>query len=156
LTVLFANASRFYYTFQQHTTIERAERDAMIRGKLATCNHIITTLGPDIGLLALDARGEREKYNVCTPHSYNVVFNEMYKRMPPTIKHFMVLTGVPLVYPRLTLFEKVMESAASFNLATLAGETGALGNIIGGQLNHWNGDPELLDDMNDRKASLFV
>ncbi|KAG1139121.1 hypothetical protein G6F36_015989 [Rhizopus arrhizus] len=42
-----------------------------------------------------------------------------------------------------------MDGAAGFNLATIAGKTGALGNIISGQLNKWNGDPELLDDMND-------
>ena len=44
-----------------------------------------------------------------------------------------------------------MDGAAGFNLATLAGKTGALGDLISGSLNKWNGDPELLDDMNDRK-----
>lgn len=153
--MLFANASRFYYAFQHHTSIERAERDGMIRGNLSTCQHILTTLGPSIGFLALDTRGERTKHRVCTQKSYDIIFKEMYKRMPPTVKHFMVLTGVPLIYPRLTLFEKAMESAASFNIATLVGKTGTLGNIISGQLNAWNGDPELLDDMNDRKLVRF-
>lgn len=45
-----------------------------------------------------------------------------------------------------------MDGAAGFNLATLAGKTGALGDLISGSLNKWNGDPELLDDMNDRKC----
>jgi hypothetical protein len=148
---LFANASRFYYLFQQHTNLDRAEKDGMIRGKLAYCNHIITTLGPDIGLLLLDARGERTKYQVCSKESYNRVFHEMHQRLPITVKHFLILTGVPLIYPRLTLFEKAMDIAASFNLATLVGRTGVLGDIIASQLNEWNGDPELLDDMNDRK-----
>lgn len=124
----------------------------MIRGALSSCNHIVTTLGPDIGLLALDARGERTKFVVCTPHSYDVVFNEMNKRIPPTVKHLLVLTGIPIVYPRLTFFEKAMESAASFNLSAMANRTGVLGEILAGQLNEWNGDPELLDDMNDRKC----
>ncbi|KAG1150144.1 hypothetical protein G6F37_001853 [Rhizopus arrhizus] len=122
--VLFANAYRFYYLFQQHTTIELASEHGMIRGALPTCNHIITTLGPDIGFLALDCRGERTKFEI-------------------------LLTGVPLIYPRLTLFENLMDDAAGFNLATIVGKTGALGNVISGQLNKWNGDPELLDDMND-------
>lgn len=43
-----------------------------------------------------------------------------------------------------------MDGAAGFNLATIAGKTGALGDLISGSLNKWNGDPELLDDMNDR------
>jgi hypothetical protein len=59
--------------------------------------------------------------------------------------------GVPLIYPRLTLFEKAMDSAAGFDLPTLAGKTGALGDLITGKLNKWNSEPELLDDMNDRK-----
>jgi hypothetical protein len=71
--------------------------------------------------------------------------------MLSTVKHLLVLTGVPLIYPRLTLFENLMDGASNFNLATIAGKTGALGDMIKGSLNVWNGDPELLDDMNDRK-----
>ncbi|KAI9313656.1 hypothetical protein BX666DRAFT_2020637 [Dichotomocladium elegans] len=145
---LFANASRFYYLFQHHTTTDLAPQHGMIRGTQPSCNHIVTTLGPDIGLLSLDARGERTKFDVCQPKSYDLVMDGVYK-LPPFIKHLIVLTGVPLIYPRLTLFEKAMDGAAGFNLATIAGKTGALGDIISGSLNKWNGDPELLDDMND-------
>lgn len=154
LTVLFSNATRFYYTFQQHTNLDRAERDGMIRGKSPTCNHILTTLGPDIGFLSLDARGERTKYQICSTESYDILFEQMDARLPPTIKHFVLLTGVPLVYPRLTFFEKAMDSAANLHLATLTAKVGILGDIINGQFNNeWNGDPELLDDMNDRKLN---
>ncbi|KAI8343960.1 hypothetical protein BC941DRAFT_341994 [Chlamydoabsidia padenii] len=147
--VLFANATRFYYLFQHHTTTELAPRHGMIRGTVPSCHHIITTLGRDIALLSLDARGERTKHDVCQPQSYDILFDTLYKTIPDTVKHLLVLTGVPLIYPRLTLFEKAMDGASGFNLATIAGKTGALGNIINGQLNKWNGDPELLDDMND-------
>jgi hypothetical protein len=149
-TVLFANASRFYYLFQHHMTVEMAPQMGMIPGTKPTCNSIVTTLGPDIALLALDCRGERTKYDICNPITHEHVFNALYK-LPYTVKHLVLVTGVPLIYPRLTLFEKAMEGAAGFNMATLVGKTGALGDIIGGQLNKWNGDPELLDDMNDRK-----
>lgn len=123
----------------------------MVPGTVPTCNHIVTTLGPDIGMVALDCRGERTKYDVCRPKSYQIVFDELYRVMPPTIKHLLIMTGVPLIYPRLTLFENAMEGASTFNLATLVGKTGAIGTVVSGQLNKWNGDPELLDDMNDRK-----
>ncbi|CAO3662981.1 unnamed protein product [Rhizopus stolonifer] len=147
--VLFANACRFYYLFQQHTTVERAPDHGLVRGTLPTCNHIISTLGPDIGFVSLDCRGERTKHDVCNPVTYDGVFQAINTMMPSTVKHLMILTGVPLIYPRLTLFENIMDGAAGFNLATLVGKTGALGDIISGQLNKWNGDPELLDDMND-------
>jgi hypothetical protein len=147
--VLFKYASRFYYSFQQHTTIQLAERDGMIRGQKPDCNHIVTTLGPQLGLVCLDARGERTKGRVCSKQSYDAVFNAVNTQLPSII-HLLVLTGVPIIYPRLTLFEKAMDSASNLSLATLAGKTGALGNVISGQLNKWNGDPELLDDMNDR------
>ncbi|KAI8147160.1 hypothetical protein BJV82DRAFT_508875 [Fennellomyces sp. T-0311] len=146
--VLFQNACRFYYLYQHHTTMALAKRDGMIQGTKPTCQHIVTTLGPDIGCLSLDARGERTKQDVCQPQSYDIVFDAIAK-LPPSIKHLLVVTGVPLIYPRLTLFEKAMDGAAGFNLATLAGKTGALGDLISGSLNKWNGDPELLDDMND-------
>ncbi|CEP10655.1 hypothetical protein [Parasitella parasitica] len=147
--VLFANACRFYYLFQQHTTVELARRHGMIQGSLPTCQNLISTLGPDIGFLSLDCRGERTKHEVCKAKTYDIVFDALQTMIPPTVKHLLVLTGVPLIYPRLTLFENLMDGAAGFNLATIAGKTGALGDIISGQLNKWNGDPELLDDMND-------
>ncbi|KAI8334302.1 hypothetical protein BC941DRAFT_454499 [Chlamydoabsidia padenii] len=146
---LFGNACRFYYLFQHHTTVELAERHGMIRGSKPTCNSVVTTLGPDIGLLQLDCRGERTKHDICHPKTYDIVFQAIHNRLPSTVKHLLVATGVPLIYPRLTLFEKAMDGAAGFNLATLAGKTGALGDVITGSLNKWNGDPELLDDMND-------
>lgn len=128
--------------------MDLAPQHGMIRGSVKSCNHIVNTLGPDIGLLSLDARGERTKYDVCQPISYDRIFDAL-KHLPASVKHLIVLTGVPLIYPRLTLFEKAMDGAAGFNLATLAGKTGALGDLISGSLNKWNGDPELLDDMND-------
>jgi hypothetical protein len=153
--VLFANACRFYYLFQHHTTVERAVSDGMIRGTLPTCNSIITTLGPQVSLLSLDARGERTKYDICRPQTYKIIFEHLYRMVPPTTRHLIVITGVPIIYPRLTFFENAMDGLRDFNLATLVGKTGALGDIINGQLNNWNGDPELLDDMNDRALSVF-
>lgn len=149
--VLFANACRFYYLFQQHTTVELAPQHGMIRGSIDSCNHLVSTLGPDIGFVSVDCRGERTKHDVCTQTTYDTLFQCLQAMLPPTVKHLLVLTGVPLIYPRLTLFENLMDGAAGLNLATIAGKTGALGDVIVGQLNKWNGDPELLDDMNDRK-----
>ncbi|KAH8550117.1 hypothetical protein BGW37DRAFT_428150 [Umbelopsis sp. PMI_123] len=151
--VLFANAVRFYYLLQHHTTLKRAESDGMIRGTLPTCNSIITNLGPQVAVLALDARGERSKYDICRPETYHRIFDSLYRMVPYTTRHLIVVTGVPVIYPRLTLFENAMDGIRDFNLASLVGKTGALGNIINGQLNNWNGDPELLDDMNDHWGS---
>ncbi|KAG2182686.1 hypothetical protein INT44_005666 [Umbelopsis vinacea] len=146
--VLFANACRFYYLFQQHTTAKLAPQFGMIPGSNPSCNSIVTTLGPDVAVLSLDCRGERTKYDICQPSTYDRIFKALYD-LPFTVKHLILVTGVPLIYPRLTLFEKAMEGAAGFNMAQLVGKTGALGELISGQLNKWNGDPELLDDMND-------
>jgi PhoD related phosphatase len=154
--VLFTNAVRFYLLLQHHTTIKRAEVDGLIRGTLPTCNSVITNLGPQVSLLCLDARGERTKYDICRPETYHRIFDCLYRMVPPTTRHLIVVTGVPVIYPRLTLFETAMGGIRDFNLATLVGKTGALGDIINGQLNNWNGDPELLDDMNDRKFELLI
>ncbi|KAI8579070.1 hypothetical protein K450DRAFT_243713 [Umbelopsis ramanniana AG] len=147
--VLFANAVRFYLLLQHHTTLKRTEADGLIRGTLPTCNSVLTNLGPQVSLLCLDARGERTKYDICRPETYHRIFECLYRMVPPTTRHLIVVTGVPIIYPRLTLFESAMGGIRDFNLATLVGKTGALGDIINGQLNNWNGDPELLDDMND-------
>ncbi|KAI9302306.1 hypothetical protein BJ944DRAFT_251611 [Cunninghamella echinulata] len=148
-TVLFENACRFYYLFQHHTTMELAQEHGMIRGSKPSSNSIITTIGPDIGIVQMDCRGERTKHDVIQPQTYDILFNAIHSRLPNTVKHLFIVTGVPLLYPRLTAFEKAMDSAQGLNLHTLVGKTGALGDIIGNSLNKWNGDPELLDDMND-------
>ncbi|KAG2178204.1 hypothetical protein INT43_003457 [Umbelopsis isabellina] len=129
--------------------VERAVSDGMIRGTLSTCNSIITTLGPQVAVLALDARGERTKYDICRPQTYKTIFEHLYRMVPSTTRHLIVITGVPVIYPRLTFFENAMDGLRDFNLASLVGKTGPLSGIINGQLNNWNGDPELLDDMND-------
>lgn len=79
--------------------MDLAPQHGMIRGSVKSCNHIVNTLGPDIGLLSLDARGERTKFDVCQPVSYDRVFDAL-KHLPASVKHLIVLTGVPLIYPR--------------------------------------------------------
>lgn len=73
--------------------MELAERHGMIRGTKPACNSVVTTLGPDIGILSLDCRGERTKHDICQPKTYDIVLNALHTRLPSTVKHLLIATG---------------------------------------------------------------
>ncbi|KAF9098393.1 hypothetical protein BGX27_000802 [Mortierella sp. AM989] len=146
-------ARRFYLLFQQHTTPgmvstpELAAKDGFFSPGVvygspssdASLN-ILTSLGPSTSLLVLDARSERTKDMVCSEMTYNIAFEKMYKEIPQGTRHLLVQLGVPIAYPRLVFAENLMGSVGS----VLGGITGAKSVV-----NKLNGEPELLDDLND-------
>ncbi|MBW0483761.1 hypothetical protein O181_023476 [Austropuccinia psidii MF-1] len=107
-------------------------------------NHsFLCYLGPRVRLLLLDCRSERKKDQVCSPQTYQIIF-EACRNLPLDVAHLVVQLGIPIVYPRMVFAERLLENRdhALFNLTRKLG-------IIPGFYNHFNADPELLDDMND-------
>ncbi|KAF9995812.1 hypothetical protein BGZ65_008566 [Modicella reniformis] len=128
---------RFYLLFQHHTTHNLAQSHGLFSSGVGY--NILASLGPKISILALDARSERTKYMVCSDATYNWAF-DMMRGIPPGTGHLLVLLGVPIAYPRLVFAENLMGSVGS-----------VLGSISGAAkvVNKLNGEPELLDDLND-------
>jgi hypothetical protein len=105
----------------------------------------------------LDAtlRGERKLGQVCSEKEYASVFDRLYNTLPPTVEHLIIqlgdslpsvvlqtglniITGIPILYPRLGLLETVL-SSKFFSAAVF--------NKLGFKVNDFNGDAELLDDL---------
>ncbi|CAL1703673.1 unnamed protein product [Somion occarium] len=105
---------------------------------------ILSYLGPNIYLLALDCRAERMKEQVCSKQEYDAVFKRLYE-LPSQIEHLVLLTGVPIAYPRMVFLETALES--KMNPLVALGRNGSLG--LSGFVNKFNADAELLDDLND-------
>ncbi len=105
-------------------------------------------------------RAERKLGQVCSKEEYGRVFKKMYA-LPRGVKHVIVqignvtplspavrgglnvITGIPIVYPRMGFLETMLSS--KFNPLVTLGRSGSLG--LKGFVNKFNGDAELLDDL---------
>ncbi|KAH8928879.1 hypothetical protein BT69DRAFT_1256947 [Atractiella rhizophila] len=105
----------------------------------------LAPLGPNVQLLMLDCRSERKKEKICSEETYDRVFNTLHQSLPPSTKHLVVQLGVPIAYPRMNFLESALEN--KYNPITMLAKTGTLG--LGGFVNKFNKEAELLDDLND-------
>ncbi|KAK3845010.1 MAG: hypothetical protein J3R72DRAFT_436723 [Linnemannia gamsii] len=138
LTTIGAVSRRFYLLFQQHTSPALIPHHGFFSAGVG--ENILTSLGPSTSVLVLDARSERTKNVVCSDQTYEVAFSKMYNEIPQGTRHLLVQLGVPIAYPRLVFAENLMGSVGN-----------VLGNLTGAKsvVNKINGEPELLDDLND-------
>lgn len=70
---------------------------------------------------------------VCRAYSDEALFTEKLKTIP----------GVPIAYPRMVFLETALES--KFNPLLVLGRAGSMG--LGGFVNKFNAEAELLDDL---------
>jgi hypothetical protein len=133
-----ATSCRFYLLFQHHSTQTLAPHHGFFSSGIGF--NILSCLGPSTSVLALDARSERTKNVVCSNATYDLAFSKMYRDIPQGTGHLLVVLGVPIAYPRLVFAENLMSGVGS-----------VLGGIAGAAkvVNRLNGEPELLDDLND-------
>lgn len=149
-------AFKYYMLFQHHTAPHEDHHDerSWIFGaqpgpymeELAHSNYV--RLGREIGFLGLDCRTERKRDQVMTQALYQLVFKRIQQEIDEAqgeIKHFLVLLGVPIAYPRLVWLEKLLTLRALAPIRTLAQK----GIIAQGLVNEFDGSVEVLDDLED-------
>ncbi|KAF9428122.1 hypothetical protein BGZ94_003330 [Podila epigama] len=138
MSIIGAVSRRFYLLFQHHSTPTLVPQHGFFSAGVG--ENILTSLGPSTSLLVLDARSERTKFLVCSDQTYDLAFAKLYHEIPHGTRHLLVQLGVPIAYPRLVFAESLMGSVGN-----------VLGNLAGakGVVNKLNGEPELLDDLND-------
>ncbi|KAH8117510.1 hypothetical protein DFH11DRAFT_1575443 [Phellopilus nigrolimitatus] len=110
----------------------------------------LSYLGPNCSILLLDCRAERRKDQVCSPYEYNKVFEKIY-RLPPQVQHLVVQLGIPIAYPRMNFMESLLES--KLNPLVAMGKRGS--TKVGGFVNKFNADAELLDDLAERNEFIL-
>jgi hypothetical protein len=102
-------------------------------------------LGRRVAFLGLDCRTERQRNEIVSEDSYDVIFDRLEEEIiKGETKHLIVLLGVPIAYPRLNFLENVLTSRLMDPIKAL-GRTGMLGNF----LNKFDGGVEILDDLDD-------
>ncbi|GAB4814045.1 hypothetical protein N2152v2_001091 [Parachlorella kessleri] len=141
---LFIIAKRFYLLFQQHTTRDFNEQQREFFGEMGEY-HFIKYMGPEVALVGVDMRSRRSKKS-----TFDAVEREVLA-LPESVRHIIVMSGVPLVFPRLPLAESILEGVAYFSKASrllrkVARSTGLMDPNVGSQ-------PEILDDLVDGWAA---
>ncbi|KAH3679943.1 hypothetical protein WICMUC_000686 [Wickerhamomyces mucosus] len=149
-------AYKYYMLFQHHLAIDEPEYlddpSWILSNKpgpsISEKSHsIFTRLGYGVGFLGLDCRTERKLKEVVTEDTYKLVFKRLEREMTQdsTIKHLYVLLGVPIAYTRLVWLEWLLGSRIMYPLRLMSQK----GIIAKGLVNEFDGDVEVLDDLND-------
>ncbi|KAL0045166.1 hypothetical protein WJX82_010887 [Trebouxia sp. C0006] len=138
-------AKRFYLLFQQHTTEPRVSQLTDMFGHRGFS--MVKQCGPQLALVIPDARAERTKPQVIDPESWDMIFDRM-RALPPSTRHVVMVTTVPVVYPQIPGSEKILETVSGADrgnkLANLLKKTGLTKAAMSSF-----GEPELLDDLAD-------
>lgn len=108
-----------YYLLFQHQTTPKQQLDCtrnapipanteyfgVERGSYST----LKQFGPEVALLSLDLRGERTPDQMLSKASWDEVWHRV-ESLPPTVRHLIIVTGVPVVYPALKVVEVVLNT----------------------------------------------
>jgi hypothetical protein len=146
---------KYYYLFQQFINIDidgtsdepgsHSNKSIIIGEKAAYVQYpnmsFLSYLGPKQYILLIDCRAERKVHQVCSEKSYQKIFDRV-RKLPSGVEHLVILLGVPLAYPRMVFLERALSS--SFNPLIMLAK-----GISPGFTNKFNGQVELLDDLND-------
>ncbi|KAJ8105833.1 hypothetical protein OPT61_g9942 [Boeremia exigua] len=148
-----AVAFKYYMLFQHQSVPAETEQTepSWVIGKSPgpyikeRSRSVFMHLGRQIAFLGLDCRTERQRDEILTEDSYDIVFDRLEDEIiKGQTKHLIVLLGVPIAYPRLNFLENVLTSRMMDPIKAM-GRAG----LLGGFVNKFDGGVEILDDLDD-------
>ncbi|KAF2831285.1 hypothetical protein CC86DRAFT_366683 [Ophiobolus disseminans] len=148
-----AVAFKYYMLFQHQSVPSETEttEPSWLLGKSPgpyikeRSRSIFMHLGRQVAFLGLDCRTERQRDEILTEDSYDVIFDRLEDEIiKGETKHLIVLLGVPIAYPRLNFLENILTSRLMDPIKAM-GRAGMLGNFV----NKFDGGVEILDDLDD-------
>lgn len=102
---------------------------------------LLVRMGPKQYMLLVDCRAQRKVEQICAPDTYQRCFDAV-RNLPPGVEHLIVQLGVPLAYPRMVFLERFLSNPYNPVVRMLKW-------MMPGFTNNFNGQVELLDDLND-------
>ncbi|PSK55402.1 Alkaline phosphatase D [Elsinoe australis] len=105
-------------------------------------------LGARMAFVGIDARTERTRHQINYPQTYDLIFDRVNREIAAsngTIKHLILLLGVPIAYPRLQWLENILQSPIIGPVRFLNKRFG----FAGGFFNAFDGGVDLMDDLDD-------
>lgn len=101
-------AYRFYLLFQHHNTVQTALKDEFI-GAERNSYSLLRQLGQSMHILLVDTRSERTRDTVVSQETWDLIFNRLNTSLSSEVRHLVVVTGVPVVYPRMELADNILK-----------------------------------------------
>ncbi|KAJ3380959.1 hypothetical protein HDU92_005674 [Lobulomyces angularis] len=160
-------AVTMYLLFQHHTTFELSCTKDGYFGHQNKSYSCVRQFGPETTIIAIDARNERTLEQIITPESFTILERKLEELTPPSSKHLVVVTGVPVIHPRLEFAEKANTTFGELKTSTnkFANDVKATLPFLGGAIDGLKksigktglfknlinqfGLPELADDLQD-------
>ncbi|KAF3001882.1 hypothetical protein E8E13_005618 [Curvularia kusanoi] len=148
-----AVAFKYYMLFQHQSVPAETEQTepSWVLGKSPgpyikeRSRSVFMHLGRQLAFLGLDCRTERQRDEILTEDSYDVIFDRLEDEIiKGETKHLIVLLGVPIAYPRLNFLENILTSRMMDPIKAM-GRAG----LLGGFVNKFDGGVEILDDLDD-------
>ncbi|ODV60134.1 uncharacterized protein ASCRUDRAFT_81583 [Ascoidea rubescens DSM 1968] len=154
------SAYKYYLIFQHHTSpMEQLHTESswIIGRKIGPYIHqyshsVYVRLGKKIAVLGLDCRTERTVEEIVFQDTYDLIFERLQYEINQSngeIKHILLLLGVPIMYPRLVFLETLLSHQVT---KTIGGFLQSW-NLGGGIFQVFDGEVEILDDLNDHWCS---
>lgn len=148
-----AVAFKYYMLFQHQSVPAETEQTepSWVLGKSPgpyikeRSRSVFMQLGRQLAFLGLDCRTERQRDEILTEDSYDIIFDRLEDEIVKgETKHLIVLLGVPIAYPRLNFLENILTSRMMDPIKAM-GRAG----LLGGFVNKFDGGVEILDDLDD-------
>src|SRR5690349_19064328 len=114
-----AVAFKYYMLFQHQSVPAETEQTepSWVLGKSPgpyikeRSRSVFMHLGRQLAFLGLDCRTERQRDEILTEDSYDIIFDRLEDEIVKgETKHLIVLLGVPIAYPRLNFLENILTS----------------------------------------------
>ncbi|KAJ5744439.1 hypothetical protein N7533_009309 [Penicillium manginii] len=138
-------AFKYYLLFQHHSVPDETEIEepSWILGAQPgpyieqRSRNLFMSLGSDVVLLGLDCRTERRSNEVLAEATCDLIWDRCHQEIVRgETKHLIVLSSVPIAYPRVAMLKNFMNSRKSIGKA----------GMIGGLVNRSGGNVEVYDD----------
>ncbi|KAJ5125488.1 hypothetical protein N7526_007665 [Penicillium atrosanguineum] len=138
-------AFKYYLLFQHHSVPEETEADepSWLLGAHPgpyieqRSRNLFMSLGNDVVLLGLDCRTERRSNEVLAEETCDLIWDRCHQEIiKGETKHLIVLSSVPIAYPRVAMLKNFLNSRKSL------GKSGMLGGLV----NRSGGNVEVFDD----------
>ncbi|RLL99412.1 hypothetical protein CFD26_106823 [Aspergillus turcosus] len=165
-------AFKYYLLFQHHSVAEETEADEpswLLGAQLGPyinqrSRNVFMSLGKEVALLGLDCRTERLSDEILSEQTCDLIWDRCHREIVRgETKHLIVLSSIPVAYPRMAMLKNILNSRKSLGKA---GFFGGFVNKNGSKVeifdDHWTAKHHkaertyLLEDLQDLAAEKSV
>lgn len=109
---------KYFLLFQHQTSVDADRTGMFIEGTKSYS--VISHLGKSMSALMLDTRNQRTREHIILQDEWDATFSALEK-IPRSTRHLLVVTGVPIIYPRLEQVESLLSFVGNAKKATNKG-----------------------------------